>query len=93
MIKQDSFYKKLGEKIKKARTDAGFTLESLNNQSGLNLTKGSFSAMENGKQQISAYQLYRISKALHIPLDTFVEGLEEEKLNFPENDTKKINEI
>jgi len=93
MIKQDSFYKKLGEKIKKARTDAGFTLESLNDQSSLSLTKGSFSAMENGKQQISAYQLYRISKALDIPLDTFVEGFEEEKSNFPKNDTKKINEI
>lgn len=91
MIDKDTFYTKLGERIKKARTDASLTLDMLNANSGLDLSKGSFSAMENGKQQISAYQLYCISKALNIPIETLV-GENKKELDIPEEDIKKINE-
>jgi transcriptional regulator with XRE-family HTH domain len=91
MLKQDSFYKQLAERIRKARTDAGLTLGELNEKSGLGLSKGSFSAMENGKQQISAYQLYCISRALHIPIDKLV-GENSKKIDISEDDFKKINE-
>ena len=91
MIDQETFYRKLGEILKKARVDAGFTLEELNEASGLGLSKGSFSAMENGKQQVSAYQLFCISKALNIPIATLI-GHHEQKLDFPDEDIKKINE-
>lgn len=93
MVKQDVFYNKLGERIKKARTEADFTLEMLNEKSGLNLSKGSFSAMENGKQQISAYQLYRISKSLHVSIPALLQEEDERENDIPEEDIKKINEI
>lgn len=92
MKKQEDFYKDLGKLIRKARTDAGFTLEKLNEKSGLDLSKGSFSAMENGKQQISAYQLYCIGKALHVPIDALT-GVKSKKTDIPEEDLRKINEI
>ena len=92
MIDRDTFYIKLGERIKKARVDAGFTLEMLNENSGLKLSKGSFSAMENGKQQVSAYQLYCIRKVLHIPIDALADNVAK-KSDIPEEDIKKINEV
>jgi transcriptional regulator with XRE-family HTH domain len=71
---------------------AGFKLDELNMVSGLKLSKGSFSAMENGKQQISVYQLYRISKALNVSISSL---LDEEKVHdtaIPKEDINKINE-
>ncbi|GBE16455.1 anaerobic benzoate catabolism transcriptional regulator [bacterium BMS3Abin15] len=90
MIDQNTFYKKIGKRIKIARNEAGLTLEDLNDLSDLDLSKGSFSAIENGKQKIYVYQLYRISKALNTPIDTFI-GNSEEKIDISEEDIKKIN--
>jgi len=89
---QNNFYKKIGKKIRDARNEIGLTLEELNERTGLNLSKGSFSSMENGKQQISIYQLHRIANALGVPLNSFFDELENES-DFPASDKKIINEL
>ena len=89
---KEIFNLKLGGRIKRARNEFGFSLEKLNEASGLNLSKGSFSAMENGRQQISAYQLFCISKALNTSIESLV-GDNAVQIDVSEEDIKKINEI
>jgi len=66
---QQIFYKFLGENIRNTRNIRGIILEDLIKDIGLNITKATLSSMENGKQQISSYQLFKLASILNISID------------------------
>ncbi|MDQ1284219.1 MAG: Anaerobic benzoate catabolism transcriptional regulator [Patescibacteria group bacterium] len=87
---QTQFYELIGEKIRHLRKNSNLKLEDLTKKSGLKLSKASLSAIENGKQQISAYQLYCLGKGFNVPVDSFFEKI---KLKEEEKDFEKIKNI
>ena len=66
--KDVDFDKRLGLVLRELRKNKGLTLEKLNEKTGLNLTKSAWSGIENGKQQVSARQLFKIAEALNTDL-------------------------
>ncbi len=60
----NGLYKQLGEKVKKARINAGFTQEELANKSGLHRTY--IAGIETGRRNISVKNLEKIAKALGV---------------------------
>jgi len=60
----NGLYKQLGEKVKKARTKAGFTQEELANKAGLHRTY--IAGIETGRRNISVKSLEKIAKALDV---------------------------
>ena len=63
-IAMNGLYKQLGEKVKKARTKAGFTQEELANKAGLHRTY--IAGIETGRRNISVKSLEKIAKALDV---------------------------
>jgi len=76
MLEKTNFYLNLGKNIKKLREDKGYSLEEFSKNSGLDLNKSTVSAIENGKQQISAFQLYLITQAFDVDISELMGGLE-----------------
>ncbi|MCX6795791.1 MAG: helix-turn-helix transcriptional regulator [Candidatus Falkowbacteria bacterium] len=68
MLDKTNFYLNLGKNIKKIREEKKYSLDEFSKVSGLNLNKSTISAIENGKQQLSVYQLYLITGALDIDI-------------------------
>jgi len=60
----NGLYKQLGEKVRKARTKAGFTQEKLANKAGLHRTY--IAGIETGRRNISVKSLEKIAKALDV---------------------------
>lgn len=63
----NGLYKQLGEKVKKARTKAGFTQEELANKAGLHRTY--IAGIETGRRNISVKSLEKIAKALDVKMN------------------------
>lgn len=97
MLDKTNFYLNLGKNIKKVREDKGLSLDKFSEVSGLNLNKSTLSAIENGKQQISAFQLYLIAEALDLKMADLLKGLEvinggEDEL-LTKNDISKLENL
>lgn len=63
----------IGQKIKQARSVMCITQTGLANQVGVSYQQ--IQKYENGKSQIAAEMLYKIAKAIHIPVRYFFKGL------------------
>lgn len=70
MLNKDIFTKKIAEKVKKAREDAGLSQEELAHQSKIYRTY--IGHIENGRYSPSAYILYKIAKTLKVKVDTLL---------------------
>jgi len=81
MINKTYFYSKIGSNINQIRKDRNLTIEQFSSETDLNLTKSTLSGIENGKQQLSLYQAFLISKNLDIPFDTIFKDAEKEDSN------------
>ncbi|MCF7819861.1 MAG: helix-turn-helix domain-containing protein [Candidatus Pacebacteria bacterium] len=95
MLDKASFYLNLGKKIKDERTKKGYSLDEFSKESGLNINKSTLSAIENGKQQISAFQLYLVAEALDLKITEVMKGIDTSNnvklLN--KDDTKNLDNI
>jgi len=95
MLDKASFYLNLGKKIKEERTKKGYSLDEFSRESGLNINKSTLSAIENGKQQISAFQLYLVAEALDLKITEIMKGIDTSNnvklLN--KDDTKNLDNI
>lgn len=78
MINKTYFYSKIGSNINQIRKDRNLTIEQFSSETNLNLTKSTLSGIENGKQQLSLYQAFLISKNLDIPFDIIFRDVEKE---------------
>lgn len=76
MLDKTNFYLNLGKKIKEERNKREYSLEEFSKVSGLDLNKSTLSAIENGKQQISAFQLYLITEALDLKVSELIKQLD-----------------
>lgn len=74
------FYSKIGANINQIRKGLNLTIEQFSSEAGLNLQKSTLSEIENGKQQLSLYQAFLISKNLNIPFETIIKDTEKEDL-------------
>lgn len=81
MINKTYFYSKIGSNINQIRKDRNLTIEQFSSETDLNLTKSTLSGIENGKQQLSLYQAFLISKNLDIPFETIFKDAEKEDFN------------
>lgn len=81
MINKTYFYSKIGSNINQIRKDRNLTIEQFSLETDLNLTKSTLSGIENGKQQLSLYQAFLISKNLDIPFETIFKDAEKEDFN------------
>ena len=65
-VKDIDFYFKIGQKIRLKRNEKGITQEELSKR--IDITRTSVTCMEQGKQSISSYMLWKITKALDIDI-------------------------
>jgi transcriptional regulator with XRE-family HTH domain len=66
---EPGFYQIVGSLIRSKRIEKEMTLDQLNKNSGLGLTRSALSNMELGKQQMTTYQLFVLSKFLGISIN------------------------
>ena len=66
----------VGERIKKRRTDLGWTQDQLAQKAGI--SKSFLSDLENGKRSVSADNLLDIARVLSLSLDYLMKGEETE---------------
>jgi transcriptional regulator with XRE-family HTH domain len=71
-VKEKAFYKKLGQNIKSARTNAGITQVQL--AAKLGLSQPMLAKYENGTRRIPASFLPGIAKTLKINYDQILDG-------------------
>ena len=88
MLNKNNFYLILGKKIREERTKRGFSLDDFSEGSGLNLNKSTLSAIENGKQQVSAFQLYLITEALDLKISEIMRDI-----GVDSNHIKELNNL
>ncbi len=66
----------VGERIKKRRTELGWTQDQLAHKAGI--SKSFLSDLENGKRSVSADNLLDIARVLNLSLDYLMKGEEPE---------------
>lgn len=66
----------VGERIRKRRTELGWTQDQLANKAGI--SKSFLSDLENGKRSVSADNLLDIARVLNLSLDYLMKGEEPE---------------
>jgi len=94
MLNQDQFNKFLGEQIAEFRKKKELTLEKLIEDAGLDMSKATLSAIENGNQKITAFQLFYIGKALNMGVNDFFQDTDfSDTAKFIPNDIKKVDNI
>ena len=93
MLDKTNFYKNLGKNINKFRIEKDYSINQFNSVSGLDLDRSTIWGIENGKQQISVYQLYLISKSLDKSLNDIVQDGKAEEENIHLLDKDDIEEI
>ncbi|MDD4412470.1 MAG: helix-turn-helix transcriptional regulator [Patescibacteria group bacterium] len=76
MLDKSNFYMSLGKNIEIARKEKGYSMDKFIEVANLGMSKSTLSAIENGKQQISAFQLYLVTEALDLKLSELLRGLE-----------------
>ena len=98
MLDKTNFYLNLGKNINKAREDKDYSMDKFIEVASLNMSKSTLSAIENGKQQISAFRLYSVTEALDLKLSELFKSLEamngqsqEDLLN--KNDINKLENL
>jgi len=98
MLDKTNFYLNLGKNINKAREEKGYSMDKFIEVANLNMSKSTLSVIENGKQQISAFQLYLVVEALDLKLSELLKSLEsmdgqsqEDLLN--KNDISKLENL
>jgi len=64
MVDAENFYKKLGQRIREARTNSGFTQQEL--AAKVDLTRTSVTNIELGRQELLVHALVEIADALQI---------------------------
>lgn len=64
-----NFNKWIGNRIRAKRSEIGLSMERLSEMAGLGLTRSCMSNIENGKQNLSAYQYMKIKAILGKDLD------------------------
>jgi transcriptional regulator with XRE-family HTH domain len=69
----DSFLKRFGENVRKARQDHGWTQEDLSAKTGLAVVQ--VSRIERGKREIRLSTLLRLLHGLDVPPDKLLQGL------------------
>jgi transcriptional regulator with XRE-family HTH domain len=67
----------IGERIKKRRTELGWTQEQICTKTGL--SKSFFSELESGKRSVSADNLLNIARTLSVSLDYLMTGTASEE--------------
>lgn len=70
---KNKFIKKLGDNLKKARKNEGMTQEQVSDLCGC--VKQNIQRAEAGKVNPTAYFLYRVSRALGVPVSDFFKGI------------------
>jgi transcriptional regulator with XRE-family HTH domain len=80
MMKQD-INLVFGEQIKTRRRELGLTLQEVSEKSGLRLTRSAISSIENGRQQVTLNQFFRLADALSLVPEVLVSELLK-KINF-----------
>jgi transcriptional regulator with XRE-family HTH domain len=98
MKDQTNFYLTIGKNIHELRTKRELTIEQFSNASGLDLNKSTMWGIENGRQRISIYQLFLISKNLNVSIESLLKGTENENPgpNFDlleKSDTDKLEKL
>ncbi|KKR21567.1 MAG: hypothetical protein UT48_C0006G0019 [Parcubacteria group bacterium GW2011_GWE2_39_37] len=98
MLDKTNFYINLGKNIKNARGEKKFSMDKFIEVANLDMSKSTLSAIENGKQQVSAFQLYLITETLDLKITELLHGLEamhgdnqEDLLN--KNDLNKLENL
>jgi transcriptional regulator with XRE-family HTH domain len=90
--KEKHFYIILGRIIRKIREESKYSLEKFSEVTELGLDKSTMSTIENGKQRLSLYQLYLISKAIDVPVSKIILDIEDVIKNSEEEDNLKLSE-
>lgn len=94
MLSQSQFDKILGQEIERARKKRNYTLDDLIEAAKLDISKATLSAIENGKQRVTAYQLFRISRALDRPMEKFFQNIEfSDTSKYIDEDLKTIKDL
>ena len=70
---KNEFTIKLGDNLKKARKSKGMTQEEVSDLCGC--VKQNIQRAETGKVNPTAYFLYRVSRALGVPVSDFFKGI------------------
>lgn len=78
-----SFYKKLGQRIRKLREEAGLSQEEFSKKIGIN--RVSISQLEKGERKILAEEIAKISKIFNITPDNLLDFNKEIKVSLPKN--------
>ena len=78
-----SFYKKLGERIRKLREEAGLSQEEFSKKIGI--SRVSISQLEKGERKISAEEIAKISKIFNITPDNLLDFEKEIKVVLPKS--------
>ena len=72
-------YKDIGQRIKAKRIEKGFTQEQLSEISGI--SQKHISRIEQGYHDTHFTMIYKIAKALNVPIDAFAIDFEEDNSN------------
>ena len=81
-------FKLIGERIKKARMDKGWTQEKLSEE--IDVTIAYISRVETGSGQINLKRLAQISNVLNIPLEQLLSGTSVHANNYLDKDLYNI---
>ena len=81
-ISKKELSKRMGNNIRKIRTNRGFTIEKLASEADMEYTQ--LARIELGQINTSVFQIYKISQALSIDISELFKDLDLEK-NLPEN--------
>jgi transcriptional regulator with XRE-family HTH domain len=73
MIDRDSLHGIIGANIRKIRLEKDLNQENL--AQGIELTRSSIAQIENGKQAVTIYSLYRIAEALKTSLEKILPSI------------------
>lgn len=78
---EQSLRSALGKRLQEYRQEKGFTLDNVVEAAGLDISRSSLSAIENGNQGISAWELYGLSKIYGFSLDALMDKINQDLLS------------
>ncbi len=78
-IEKERITKSVGKRIQECRQKAGLTQEQLSEKSGI--SQKHISRIEQGYHDTRFTMIYKIAKALNVPIDTFAIDFEEDNSN------------
>ena len=78
-LEKEQITKCVGKRIQECRQKAGLTQEQLSEKSGI--SQKHISRIEQGYHDTHFTMIYKIAKALNVPIDTFAADFEEDNSN------------